>query len=69
MKIETPSEPGTLMTTEVVFNAEEGGYIATVPVHGIVTQADSVGELNEQVRDAVSCHSDAAHKPALIRWS
>lgn len=58
------------MTTEVVFNveeAQEGGYIATAPAHGIVTQADSVAELHEQVRDAVSCHFEAADKPALIR--
>ena len=60
------------MTTEVVFNveeAQEGGYIATAPVYGIVTQADSVAELHEQVSDAVSCHFEAADKPALIRFS
>ena len=37
------------MKTEVLFNVEEaddGGYVATAPLHGIVTQADSVEELH-----------------------
>ena len=58
------------MDTEVLFNveeADEGGYVATAGLHGIVTQADSVAELYAQVRDAVACHFDAANKPKLIR--
>ena len=50
MKTAMPTEPGTPMTTEVVFNveeAQEGGYIATAPAQGIVTQADSVAELHD----------------------
>ncbi|MEO8124091.1 MAG: 2-oxoisovalerate dehydrogenase E1 subunit beta [Burkholderiales bacterium] len=58
------------MDTEVLFNVEEaadGGFVATAPLHGIVTQADSVKELHAQVRDAVACHFDAADRPKLIR--
>lgn len=58
------------MNTEVFFNveeADEGGYVATAPSHGIVTQGDSIAELHAQVRDAVACHFDAADKPKLIR--
>lgn len=58
------------MDTEVLFNVEEaaeGGYVATAPSQGIVTQADSINELHAQVRDAVACHFDAADKPNLVR--
>jgi predicted RNase H-like HicB family nuclease len=58
------------MDTEVLFNVEEaddGGYVATSPSHGIVTQADSIDELHAQVRDAVACHFDAQDKAKLIR--
>ncbi len=58
------------MDTEVLFNVEEandGGYIATAPLHGIVTQAESIDELHAQVRDAVACHFDVQDKPRLIR--
>ena len=58
------------MSTEILFNveeADEGGYVATASLHGIVTQADSIAQLHAQVRDAVACHFDAADKPKLIR--
>ena len=58
------------MDTEVLFNveeADEGGYVATAALHGIVTQADSIEELHTQVRDALACHFDGAEKPKLIR--
>ena len=58
------------MNIEVLFNVEEaddGGYVATAPSHGIVTQADSIDELHAQVRDAVACHFEAGDKPKLIR--
>ena len=59
------------MDTEILFNVEEaddGGYVATAPSHGIVTQADSIDELHAQVRDAVACHFDVQDKPKLIRF-
>ena len=58
------------MDTEILFNVEEAddaGYVVTAPSRGIVTQADSIGELHAQVRDAVAYHFDARDKPKLIR--
>lgn len=55
---------------EVIFLVEEtveGGYQARALGHSIHTQADSLPELREQVRDAVHCHFDADALPALIR--
>ncbi|HMV40156.1 MAG TPA: 2-oxoisovalerate dehydrogenase [Plasticicumulans sp.] len=55
---------------EVIFLVEEtveGGYQARALGHSIHTQADSLPELREQVRDAVNCHFDANALPALIR--
>jgi hypothetical protein len=58
------------MQTEVLFTVEdapEGGFNARALGHGIFVQAESVAELHDQVRDAVSCHFDPADKPRLIR--
>jgi len=56
--------------SEVVFVIEEspeGGYTASAVGPSIVTEADSLQELREQVRDAVRCHFDAEEVPKLIR--
>ena len=46
--------------TEIIFEVREdeidGGYVATALGHGIVTQGDSLEELREMVKEAVSCH-------------
>ena len=45
--------------TEIIFLAEEapeGGYNARALGASIFTEADSLAELHEQVRDAVRCH-------------
>lgn len=58
------------MQTEVLFNveeADEGGYVAVAAMHGIVTEGDSIEQLQDRVRDAVACHFDGADKPKLIR--
>lgn len=56
---------------EIVFLVEEdpeGGFVAKAVVQGIFTQADSVDELHEMVRDAVRCHfGDEPESPKLIR--
>ncbi|MEP0814135.1 MAG: 2-oxoisovalerate dehydrogenase [bacterium] len=47
--------------TEIVFMVEEdpdGGYSACAVGQAIFTQADSLEELHEMVRDAVKCHFD-----------
>ncbi len=54
---------------EVIFLVEEtveGGYQARALGHSIHTQADSLPELREQVRDAVNCHFDADALRRLI---
>lgn len=56
--------------TEIIFvveEAPEGGYLARAIGESIFTQADSVAELHERVRDAVQCHFEAGKAPKLIR--
>ena len=56
---------------ELIFEVTEdfeGGYIASALGVGIHTQAGSVDELKEMVREAVECYFDGEEgKPALIR--
>jgi predicted RNase H-like HicB family nuclease len=55
---------------ELVFeirDAEEGGFYACAPGHGIFTEADSWDELRASVIEAVSLHfEDAASRPQLV---
>ena len=56
--------------SEIIFAVEEspeGGYEAHALGHAIFTQADSMDELREMVRDAVRCHFDPETAPRLIR--
>ncbi|MCK9461305.1 MAG: 2-oxoisovalerate dehydrogenase [Proteobacteria bacterium] len=56
--------------TEIVFvveEAAEGGFLARAVGESIVTEADSLGELRDQVRDAVRCHFEDAERPSAIR--
>ncbi len=57
--------------TEIVFQIEEapeGGYVARAVVHSIFTQADTVEELREMIRDAVYCHfENFDQRPKMIR--
>jgi hypothetical protein len=56
--------------SEIIFSVQEsleGGYEARALGHSIFTQADSLEQLKTMVRDAVSCHFDAANKPSVIR--
>jgi hypothetical protein len=58
------------MDSEVIFAVEEspeGGYEAHALGHPIFTQADSMDELREMVRDAVRCHFEKGTVPAVIR--
>jgi hypothetical protein len=59
-------------STEIIFEVREddvdGGYNARALGHDIFTQADSLGELREMVRDAVACHFEGQeHRPRVIR--
>lgn len=56
--------------TEIIFQIEdaaEGGYAARALGHSIFTEAWSLDELRENVRDAVRCHFDEGTGPKLIR--
>lgn len=51
----------------VVEEAPEGGYSARAVGESIFTQAESVAELHDRVRDAIHCHFDPGTAPKLIR--
>jgi hypothetical protein len=56
--------------SEVIFDVQEspeGGYEARALGHSIYTQAASLPELRDLVRDAVRCHFDDASRPRMIR--
>ena len=58
------------MPAEIIFTVAEepeGGYVAEALGHSIVTQANSMDELRQMVRDAVRCHFDAENMPRVIR--
>jgi hypothetical protein len=51
----------------VVEEAPEGGYTARALNAPIFTEADTLAELPDQVRDAVRCHFDEGRAPKVIR--
>ena len=56
--------------SEIIFavsESPEGGYEARALGHSIYTQASSLSELKDLVRDAVRCHFDDATRPRVIR--
>jgi hypothetical protein len=56
--------------TEIIFvveEAPEGCYSARAAGESIFTQAESVTELRDRVRDAVQCHFEPGGAPKLIR--
>ncbi len=55
---------------EIVFlveEAPEGGFSARALGESIFTQADTLEELREEVRDAVRCHYEQGQGPTVIR--
>lgn len=55
---------------EIIFSVEEapeGGYLARAIGHSIFTEADTLPELRDVVRDAVRCHFEDDERPKLIR--
>jgi hypothetical protein len=55
---------------EIIFlvqEATEGGYEARALSASIFTEADTLGELKEMVRDAVACHFEEEKRPKIIR--
>jgi hypothetical protein len=56
--------------SEIIFSVQEspeGGYEARALGHDIFTQADTMAELREMVRDAVRCHFNGDSAPSVIR--
>jgi hypothetical protein len=51
----------------VVEEAPEGGYTAKSVGSAIFTEADTLNELKEMVKDAVVCHFEIDELPKLIR--
>lgn len=54
---------------EIIFLVEEtdDGYTARALGHSIFTQADTLDELREMIKDAVECHFDENERPRIIR--
>ena len=58
------------MDTEIIFSVHEspeGGFEAHALGYSIFTQADSMDELKQNVREAVHSHFDEGQAPAVIR--
>jgi hypothetical protein len=56
--------------SEIIFHVEEapeGGYVARALGHAVFTEADSLDELRDAVRDAVHCHFEEHERPRVIR--
>jgi len=56
--------------SEIIFiveTSEDGGYIAKALGHSIFTEAETLDELKENVKDAVKCHFDEKEIPHIIR--
>ena len=56
--------------SEIIFSVEEdpeAGFVARALGHSIFTQAASMEELRQSVRDAVRCHFEDTARPAVIR--
>jgi hypothetical protein len=51
----------------LVEEADAGGFTARALGASVFTQADSLAELHERVRDAVRCHFDEGAAPKVIR--
>ena len=58
------------MNTEIIFVVEEsqdGGYFAKALGEGIFTQAASINELKEKIKDAVICHfENESVRPKMV---
>ena len=51
----------------IVEESPEGGLVARAVGQSIFTQAETMPEMHEKVRDAVRCHFDPGEQPKLIR--
>ncbi len=51
----------------VVENSDEGGYTAKSLGYSIYTEAETLDELKENVKDAIKCHFDEKEIPRIAR--
>jgi hypothetical protein len=51
----------------VVEEAREGGFTARALGESIFTEAETIAELHEQIRDAVQCHFEDGKAPKVER--
>ena len=51
----------------IVEEAPEGGYTAKALGVSIFTEADTISELKEMIKDAVVCHFDSTDIPKIVR--
>ena len=59
-----------MIDSEIVFAVDEspeGGFEARALGYSIFTEADSLAELRDMLRDAVQCHFDESNRPKVIR--
>jgi hypothetical protein len=59
---------GRMASSEIIFEvieSSEGGYEARALSASIFTEAETLPELEAAVRDAVRCHFDEGHAPAV----
>jgi predicted RNase H-like HicB family nuclease len=58
------------MKTEIIFIIEEsldGGYEAHALGNSIFTEAETLDELKQNIREAVACHFEEEEMPKIIR--
>ena len=58
-----------MIQNEIIFLVEEsleGGWEAKALGHSIYTEAETLDELKEAVRDAVRCHFEEENLPRMI---
>lgn len=58
------------MMVELVFvveEASEGGFTARAVGASIFTEAETIDQLRDAVRDAARCHFDETDRPRIVR--
>ncbi len=56
--------------SEIIFlieEAAEGGYSAKAMGYSIFTDAGTIEEIKENIKDAIKCHFDDGELPKLVR--
>jgi hypothetical protein len=56
--------------SEIIFSVHEspeGGFEARALGHPLFTEAETLDQLKDMIRDAVRCHFDEPNRPRVIR--